>query len=279
MNKKWNFRSTKPKSAMNRVKIIFAMAAFVAMSACVKAQALGVGISNPQAHLHVHSTDGVGDIPTDPNPGGGLRDSILPPPPNPNEVSYYTTLLVTNNNTGSEATDGLLLRQFDNDVTISQQENGFLKVENGNTVFKMTSSGVGIGDTYQGVMFNVVGKARFTQEVNVVGGLVCGAFRVSDGLYCDANGNLEVKHLKVTMNVWPDYVFDNGYTLMPLGELEKYISRNNHMPGVPSAEDVEKDGSDLGEMNRILMEKVEELTLYIIDLQKQIDELKKRQIR
>lgn len=104
--------------------------------------------------------------------------------------------------------------------------------------------------------------------------MTAGSLRVSDGLYCDANGNLEVKHLKVTMNVWPDYVFGGEHALMPLGELESYINNNNHLPGVPTAEEVEKDGADLGEMNRVLMEKVEELTLYIIDLQKQIDELK-----
>ena len=61
---------------------------------------------------------------------------------------------------------------------------------------------------------------------------------------------------------------------MPLNELESYINEYSHLPGVPSATEVEEDGADLGEMNRLLMEKVEELTLYVIDLQKQINELK-----
>lgn len=61
---------------------------------------------------------------------------------------------------------------------------------------------------------------------------------------------------------------------MPLRELETYIGEHSHLPGVPTAEEVEQEGADLGEMNKVLMEKVEELTLYIIDLQKQIDELK-----
>lgn len=52
---------------------------------------------------------------------------------------------------------------------------------------------------------------------------------------------------------------------------------HSHLPGVPSAEEVERDGADLGEMNNVLLQKVEELTLYIIDLQKQLNELKSNQ--
>lgn len=68
--------------------------------------------------------------------------------------------------------------------------------------------------------------------------------------------------------------FGAGYRLMPLGEVEDYISENGHLPQMPSAMEVEQEGADLGEMNRLLLQKVEELTLYIIDLQKQIEELK-----
>ena len=83
-----------------------------------------------------------------------------------------------------------------------------------------------------------------------------------------------MKHLKVTLTNWPDYVFSGNHTLMSLGELETYINEHSHLPGVPTAEEIEENGADLGEMNKVLMEKVEELTLYIIDLQKQINEMK-----
>ena len=63
---------------------------------------------------------------------------------------------------------------------------------------------------------------------------------------------------------------------MTLRELEQYVTANKHLPGIPSAAEVEKKGDvDLGAMNALLLEKVEELTRYVIDLQNQIDELKK----
>ena len=61
---------------------------------------------------------------------------------------------------------------------------------------------------------------------------------------------------------------------MPLQEVEDYINANGHLPEVPSAAEAEADGVDLGEMNKLLLQKVEELTLYVIDLQKQVKELK-----
>ncbi len=75
---------------------------------------------------------------------------------------------------------------------------------------------------------------------------------------------------------WADYVFDKGYKLMSLNNVEKYIKTNNHLPDVPSAEDVVKDGVNLGKMDAKLLQKIEELTLYVIDQQKRIDELEQK---
>lgn len=75
-------------------------------------------------------------------------------------------------------------------------------------------------------------------------------------------------------NPFPDYVFTNDYKLMSLPELKDYIKENNHLPEVPSAKDVEENGLKLGEMNVILLKKIEELTLYTIGQQKEIDALK-----
>ena len=75
---------------------------------------------------------------------------------------------------------------------------------------------------------------------------------------------------------WPDYVFSDSYHLMPLQDLKLFVNKNKHLPEVPSAATVEENGIELGQMNAIMLKKIEELTLYILDLQKQIDELKSR---
>ena len=90
----------------------------------------------------------------------------------------------------------------------------------------------------------------------------------------DNSGLLRTREVKVDAQVWPDYVFDKEYVLMPLNEVEAFIQANGHLPNVPSAEEVVVDGQDLGEMNRILLEKIEELTLHMIEQQKQIDALR-----
>ena len=118
---------------------------------------------------------------------------------------------------------------------------------------------------------NLTLAGALTAGGNIVGS---GTIRVGNGFFCDAQGNMKVKELRVTLTDWPDFVFGDGYRLAPLTEVEDYISENGHLPQMPSAAEVEENGADLGEMNRLLLQKVEELTLYVIDLQKQIEELK-----
>jgi hypothetical protein len=74
---------------------------------------------------------------------------------------------------------------------------------------------------------------------------------------------------------FPDYVFDPAYQLPSLEETEKYVKENRHLPEVPSAADIEKDGMSLNGMNTILLKKVEELTLYMIEMKKKTEELEK----
>ena len=91
------------------------------------------------------------------------------------------------------------------------------------------------------------------------------------------NGEILAKSVRVNTGAtyWPDYVFGDDYNLMSLRELEQYVNTHKHLPNIPSAQEVEEQGDvDLGAMNALLLEKVEELTRYVIDLQNQIDELK-----
>jgi hypothetical protein len=75
---------------------------------------------------------------------------------------------------------------------------------------------------------------------------------------------------------WADYVFDKGYQLPSIYSLADYIKANSHLPGIPTTAEVKKDGLDVGATEAKLLEKIEQLTLYTIDLQKQIDSLKSK---
>ncbi len=104
-----------------------------------------------------------------------------------------------------------------------------------------------------------------------------GTFQKATGYLVNVGGKLIAEEVRVQLqSTWPDYVFKNEYQLMPLSELENFIHTNNHLPGFEKAEVVEKEGTDLGETQRKLVEKVEELTLYVIELKKEIDQLKNK---
>ena len=74
---------------------------------------------------------------------------------------------------------------------------------------------------------------------------------------------------------WPDYVFTTDYELPTLKEVQKYIQEKGHLPNIPSAAEIEENGVQLGEMNRLLLEKIEELTLYVIELKNQNEQQQK----
>jgi len=88
------------------------------------------------------------------------------------------------------------------------------------------------------------------------------------------NGNIKCKQVEVTLTGWSDFVFDDDYSLMSLAELETFINKNNHLPDVPSTEEVMTNGNNLGEMDAILLQKIEELTLYVIELKKENEQIK-----
>ncbi|MBN2349617.1 MAG: hypothetical protein JXJ22_12295 [Bacteroidales bacterium] len=89
------------------------------------------------------------------------------------------------------------------------------------------------------------------------------------------DGKLTVKEVEVKLDVWADYVFKENYNLISLQEVEQFIKLNKHLPDVPSELNVKENGVALGEMNAILLQKIEELTLYIIQQNKTIESLMK----
>lgn len=83
-------------------------------------------------------------------------------------------------------------------------------------------------------------------------------------------GSIGAREIKVEANGWSDFVFEDDYDLRTLEEVENYISKNKHLPGIPSDAEVTENGINLGKMNAKLLEKIEELTLYVIDMNNQM---------
>jgi len=92
----------------------------------------------------------------------------------------------------------------------------------------------------------------------------------------DVNGTIHSQEVKVDMNGWSDFVFTKEYNLPTLKEVEKQIKENGHLKNIPSEKEVLENGINLGEMNAKLLQKIEEMTLYIIEQNKQILDLNKR---
>ncbi len=89
------------------------------------------------------------------------------------------------------------------------------------------------------------------------------------------DGIIKATELEVKLDVWSDFVFDNDYKLKPLSEVEEFINANKHLPDVPSESEITNGTLKVGEMNAILLQKIEELTLYLIEQDKQIKKLTK----
>ncbi len=111
-------------------------------------------------------------------------------------------------------------------------------------------------------------------SIFLTGSTGIGTFNLA-GYMLAVNGNIRAKEVKIETG-WSDFVFEDDYDLPTLAEVEEFIKTNKHLPEIPSAEEVAENGVNLGEMESKLLQKIEELTLYIIDQQKEIEILKEK---
>lgn len=119
-------------------------------------------------------------------------------------------------------------------------------------------------------------NAKF--HLNGVGLIGSNSARIAAGYEWSVDGEIMCENLVMqNSTTWPDYVFEENYPLMSIADLEESIRKNKHLPNVPSAAEIEKRGIDMGEMTRALLEKVEELTLYIIQLEKRVKAAEQKQ--
>lgn len=133
----------------------------------------------------------------------------------------------------------------------------------------VSQNGFAIADLTNGAQKLVI-ESGFGNSYFPTGGLGIGTTDIPSGYSLAVSGKVIAEEIKVQLKTdWPDFVFRPDYNLLSLSELESYISQNGHLPGVPTAAEVEENAINLGEMTTILLQKVEELTLYVIELQKE----------
>ncbi|MCD6366275.1 MAG: hypothetical protein J7L46_01905 [Bacteroidales bacterium] len=159
--------------------------------------------------------------------------------------------------------------------------------ESGHTLkFSLNNPGVEIGSNLGEIKFwsSGIGYNKiYTGDLVTIGSVGVGTEPVS-GYKLVVKGSAHFCRAVVKSPGWcPDFVFDNDYNLLPLDSLEQYVKTNKHLPDIPDEAEVTENGIDVGEMNTKLLQKVEELTLYIIEqnkktdaMQTEIDNLKNR---
>jgi hypothetical protein len=161
------------------------------------------------------------------------------------------TMRITNSTTGHTAADGLEFRTTGNAASILNRENSTLELGTNNVA---------------------------SVKINQNGSVLIGNTNTPTGYKLFVEQGILTEKIKVAVKntaEWSDYVFANNYKLLPLTEVEEYIQSNSHLPGVPSAAEVVNEGINVAKMDAKLLEKIEELTLYIIEMNKRIENLEK----
>lgn len=155
------------------------------------------------------------------------------------------------------------------------QANSYLKV---NTANQEWWAGVGVnsGDGKFVVYDRTADKCRLIIEKNGYVGIGTGTAVSADAMLT-VNGTIHAKQVNIDLTgSLADFVFKKDYKLMDLKEVENFVNKNSHLPEIPSASEVAANGMNIGEMQNKMLQKIEELTLYVIQQQKEIDELKKK---
>ena len=216
---------------------------------------VGIGINEPMAKLDV-----AGDVKI----GGGLTLS---------SISSYQTVTNCGRLLGL-STDGTVELTDVEQCMVNLLEDGLY---NWGLYGNNVSSTMYIGsNNAQPFRIKTNGQQRLVIDEN--GQVTIGTPNIGiDSDYkLGVNGKIVAKEVVVTVDDWADFVFKDNYSLLSLNGLQNYIQTNKHLPDLPSKSELKLSGNNLGKMDALLLRKIEELTLYILQEQKEIDYLKSK---
>jgi hypothetical protein len=226
---------------------------------------VGIGISNPTADISVYDATGPAALTLDCGNTGNTTKGQYTMQAN-GGADFYRNVLRKNSSGEYEMLQTLQSTALGGSLA-------FLYVNTTSGKFEMRS---GIRDAE----FLNTGKVYFNGknlDATYAGvGIGTTAIASSPAVLLQVGGKIKCQEVEVAVTPWPDHVFKTGFNLMSLDQVEAFINTNKHLPDVPSEEDVAANGVSVGQMNATLLQKVEELTLYMIDLKKENDALKAR---
>lgn len=204
---------------------------------------------------------------------------------------------MTNTTTGFGINDGTEFRMIQNNFSLINRENGnfTLGTKNAIMTFSNQNSRVWIGgvsapasplyakynvvtsDNGIYIKSSSVDKYGLKIEVREASNAleIYNTSSILKQFKVTGKGEVFARRFTTTLDSIPDYVFKEGYNLMPLNDLKIYVNTQQHLPNIPSEKEFQKEGVDIGELNRLLLEKVEELTLYILQLEERISKIEK----
>ena len=205
--------------------------------------------------------------------------SVLPTIDN---VNVGTTTTLTATVSPGNASNQSITWSSNNTAVATVSSTGMvLGVSEGNATITATTADGGFTAT-SSINVNAGSSSSTSIWENNAGNIFYNTGNVGIGTTTDlsakltVNGDIKATRINVVSSITSDFVFDKNYNLLNLEELEKYVSTNKHLPEIPSAGELKKTGYNMGEMDDLLLRKIEELTLYIIEQNKIIENQNKR---
>ena len=238
---------------------------------------VGIGVTNPSAALEV------GGFPSSHNIPGFKVESDWGSMTNP-MILFKTNgdgQVMRLQQNGARADMKLFEMVNSNGTAFAVMGDGKVTLGVDNPTEKLSVKGniqLGDGGTHGALYFNNTSSGNITVNGSNIMRMLAngnvGIGTVDPQSKLSVNGTVTAKEVIITLDGWADYVFDEDYELMPLNEVEQYIKSNKHLPDVPSEAEMLSKPTKLGETDAMFMKKIEELTLYLIEQNKAIEELR-----